>query len=100
MKQPLLDPSDLEDQINQLNLDLDTPWAIEDKSIHKTFVFKNFIQAFGFMSKVAILAEKMNHHPEWSNVYKTVDIVLTTHSAGGLTSLDFDLAQKIEQVVV
>ena len=64
-------------------------------SITKKFVFKNFNEAFGFMSRVALVAEKMDHHPEWSNVYKTVTVKLTTHDAGGLTVLDFDLASKM-----
>ena len=64
--------------------------------ITKSFVFKDFITAFGWMSSVAIVAEKMNHHPEWSNVYKTVDVTLTTHDAGGLTDLDVKLAARME----
>ena len=64
--------------------------------ITKSFVFKDFITAFGWMSSVAIAAEKMNHHPEWSNVYKTVDVTLTTHDAGGLTDLDVKLATRME----
>jgi 4a-hydroxytetrahydrobiopterin dehydratase len=65
-------------------------------SIEKIFRFKNFVEAFGFMSKVALLAEKLDHHPEWSNVYRTVDITLTTHDSGGVTSLDVTLAKQIE----
>ena len=64
--------------------------------ITKSFVFKDFITAFGWMSSAAIVAEKMNHHPEWSNVYKTVDVTLTTHDAGGLTDLDVKLATRME----
>jgi 4a-hydroxytetrahydrobiopterin dehydratase len=65
-------------------------------AIEKSFRFKNFVEAFGFMSKVALLAEKLDHHPEWSNVYRTVDITLTTHDSGGLTGLDVMLAKQIE----
>jgi 4a-hydroxytetrahydrobiopterin dehydratase len=61
-------------------------------------VFSNFVEAFGFMSSVAILAERANHHPEWSNVYKTVTIELTTHEANGLTERDFSLAMEINGV--
>ena len=61
-------------------------------AIQKTFTFKNFNQAFGFMSRVAMMAEKMDHHPEWFNVYKTVDVTLATHDAGGITELDIKLA--------
>jgi len=66
-------------------------------ALTKTFLFRNFIEAFGFMTKVALKAEAMNHHPEWSNVYKTVTITLTTHDAGGLTALDLKLARSIER---
>lgn len=73
-------------------------WALaEDGSaISRSLRFDDFVSAFGFMTKVAILAEKANHHPEWSNVYNKVDIRLTTHDAGGLSQRDFDLAKKID----
>lgn len=67
-------------------------------AITKKFVFKNFNEAFGFMSRVALVAEKMDHHPEWSNVYKTVDVTLSTHDAGGLTELDVKLAEAMEEI--
>ena len=66
-------------------------------AISKTFVFANFVEAFGWMTRMALWAEKLNHHPEWSNVYKTVDVTLTTHDAGGLTALDVKLAQRMEK---
>ncbi len=65
-------------------------------AIRKTYVFENFIEAWGFMSRAAIWAEKWNHHPEWSNVYKTVDVTLTTHDVGGLSALDAKLARKMD----
>lgn len=65
-------------------------------AIVKTFVFADFVQAFGFMTKVALVAERMDHHPEWSNVYKTVNVLLTTHDAGGLTVKDVELARAME----
>ena len=65
-------------------------------AIHKTFVFKNFVEAFGFMTRAAIWAEKWNHHPEWSNVYKTVEVTLTTHDADGLSALDAQLGAKLD----
>jgi len=74
-------------------------WEITNRSIQKEFVFKNFIEAFGFMSRVAILAEKQNHHPEWSNVYNKVNITLTTHDAGGVTEKDLKLASAIEVLI-
>ncbi|MEM6587481.1 MAG: 4a-hydroxytetrahydrobiopterin dehydratase [Pseudomonadota bacterium] len=67
-------------------------------AIHKSFVFKNFIEAWGFMSRAAIWAEKLNHHPEWSNVYKTVEVTLTTHDVDGLSDLDVKLAGKMDGV--
>ena len=67
-------------------------------AITKKFVFKNFNEAFGFMSRVALTAEKMDHHPEWSNVYKTVDVTLSTHDAGGLTDLDVKLAEAMDKI--
>lgn len=71
-------------------------WELIDNKIRKTFVFADFVEAFGFMAKVAILSERAAHHPEWSNVYKTVNIELTTHEAGGLTEKDFSLAAEID----
>ena len=62
-------------------------------------VFKDFVAAFGFMSQVALLAESMNHHPEWSNVYNRVEIALTTHDASGITERDFKLATQIEALL-
>ena len=67
-------------------------------AIARTFEFKNFVEAFGFMTKVALKAEKMNHHPEWSNVYGKVEIKLSTHDAGGLTELDVKLARAIDRL--
>ena len=66
-------------------------------AIVKTFTFANFVEAFGFMTKVALIAERMDHHPEWSNVYKTVEVLLTTHDAGGLTMNDVELARAMDQ---
>ena len=76
-------------------------WQFDDErsAIKRTLKFKNFVEAFGFMSQVAILAEKANHHPEWSNVYSTVEIVLTTHDVGGLSAKDIELATKIDAIV-
>ncbi len=79
---------------------LQNGWAMVDgrDAIQKSFVFKNFIDAFGFMTKVAIWAEKWNHHPEWANVYKTVDVTLTTHDADGLSALDAKMAAKMDKL--
>ena len=64
-------------------------------SITKTFKFKNFTEAFGWMTSMALYAEKKDHHPEWFNVYNTVEVTLSTHDAGGVTQLDIDLAKKM-----
>jgi 4a-hydroxytetrahydrobiopterin dehydratase len=71
-------------------------WKIENGKLHREYAFTDFVQAFGFMSSVALLAEGMNHHPEWLNVYKTVKIDLTTHDCGGISERDFTLAEKME----
>ncbi len=68
-------------------------------AIAKTFTFKDFNQAFGFMTRAALVAEKMDHHPEWSNVYKKVVVVLSTHDAGGVTAKDVELAKAIEALI-
>ena len=73
-------------------------WSIERGQLHRTFEFRDFSQAFGFMTQVALAAETMGHHPDWSNAWNKVTIDLTTHSAGGLTQNDFQLAAKIEQI--
>lgn len=72
-------------------------WTLENGKLTRKFKFKNFVEAFGFMASVALCAEKINHHPEWSNVYNKVNVYLTTHDAGGLTELDFQLAKMIDE---
>jgi 4a-hydroxytetrahydrobiopterin dehydratase len=74
-------------------------WRMVDgrDAIAKSFSFKDFNQAFGFMTRVALMAEKMDHHPEWSNVYNKVEILLTSHEAGGLTERDIRLARFVDQ---
>jgi 4a-hydroxytetrahydrobiopterin dehydratase len=67
-------------------------------AITKKFVFEDFNQAFGFMTRAALVAEKMDHHPEWFNVYKTVDVTLSTHDAGGVTELDVKLASEMDRL--
>lgn len=74
-------------------------WTLAEDagSISRTFTFRNFSEAFAFMTRSALAAEKLDHHPDWSNVYKTVEVRLNTHDAGGLTALDFDLARKMNR---
>lgn len=74
-------------------------WKLDSNQLVREYKFKDFIEAFGFMTKVALLAQQANHHPEWSNVYNKVKIHLTTHDAGGITEKDFDLALEIENLI-
>ena len=76
-------------------------WDYDDgrDAIRRSFTFDNFGEAFAFMTQIALMAEKADHHPEWSNVYNRVDILLTTHDAGGLSSRDIDLASRIDGLV-
>ncbi|MFN7714256.1 MAG: 4a-hydroxytetrahydrobiopterin dehydratase [Pseudanabaenaceae cyanobacterium] len=74
-------------------------WTVINQKLNKKFIFADFITAFGFMTKVALLAETSAHHPEWSNVYNRVTIDLTTHDSGGITQKDLALAQAIDKLV-
>lgn len=91
-----LDAKGIENTLNKLS-----NWSfIEEKSaIYKKFQFKNFNEAWGFMNRVALLAEKMDHHPEWFNVYNRVEITLTTHDCNGLSERDQKLAESIDLIV-
>jgi len=71
-------------------------WELGEDRIKRTFRFKDFVEAFGWMSSVALVAERMNHHPEWRNVWATVEVELSTHDAGGLTELDMKLAAEMD----
>ena len=79
-------------------LDANPSWELVNEKLKKTFVFKNFIEAFGFMTQAAIISEKTNHHPEWFNVYKTVLVDLTTHEVDGISQRDFDLANAMDKI--
>ena len=74
-------------------------WSLVEDKLYCQCVFPDFVAAFGFMSQVALLAEAMNHHPEWSNVYNTVEIFLTSHDVGGISERDFTLAAKIDSLL-
>ncbi len=93
----------LSDEARALLLDplLKTGWQeVQGRdAIAKTYQFANFVEAFGWMTRVALWAEKWNHHPEWCNVYKSVDVVLTTHDLNGLSALDAKLARKMDTLV-
>ena len=86
---------------NQLNhfIGENPSWILNNKAIKKDFKFNNFIEAFGFMSKVALLSEKMDHHPNWQNTYNKVTIELITHDMGGITTNDIELAEAIDKLI-
>lgn len=75
-------------------------WTVDagETALTRSFKFASFSEAFGFMTRAALVAEKLDHHPEWKNVYRTVDVRLTTHDAGGLTGLDFELAAAMDKI--
>ncbi len=88
-----LSEEEIQEQIGKLN-----GWKVADGKVSKTFEFEDFVQAFGFMTRVAIEAEKMNHHPEWFNVYNKVKIDLVTHDVGGISNYDIKLAKTIDRL--
>ena len=90
--------SDHTQALADLNATANPPWGIQGGKLTKSFRFPDFPTAFGFMSTVALHAEKMDHHPDWTNIYNQVHISLTTHDAGGITEKDFKLARVIEKV--
>ena len=73
-------------------------WQLHDGKLHREFVFADFVAAFGFMTRAALVAERMNHHPEWFNVYKRVRVDLTTHEAGGISQRDIELAAAMDRL--
>ena len=73
-------------------------WSLREDKLHRTFEFADFVEAMGFMMRAALVAERMDHHPEWSNVYKMVRVDLSTHSAGGITALDLALATEMSRL--
>jgi 4a-hydroxytetrahydrobiopterin dehydratase len=86
-----LNDQQIQDQLNRLE-----HWSLVDGKLHRELKFDDFVAAFGFMSRVALVAEAMGHHPEWFNVYNTVRIDLATHDVGGISEKDFALAGKID----
>lgn len=75
-------------------------WSLSNGKLHKEFKFRDFVEAFGFMSRVALIAERLNHHPEWCNVYSGVTIDLTTHDVGGVSKRDIEFATEVEALTV
>ena len=87
-----------EQEIQTRMKSLDTAWQFDGKHILRDFRFKNFVEAFSFMTAVALVAKRSSHHPDWNNVYNKVTIALNTHDAGGITAKDFDLATAIDEI--
>ena len=85
-----LSDAEIQDQVASLN-----GWEVQDGKLHREFQFDNFVEAFGFMSRAALVAEKMDHHPEWFNVYNRVVVNLATHDVDGISERDFELAQTM-----
>ena len=92
-----LDEHAIQQALTELNASTVQEWIIENGKLTKSFRFKNFQQAFGFMTMCALYAEKKDHHPEWSNVYNKVDVQLVTHDVAGLSAKDFDLAKHMDE---
>jgi 4a-hydroxytetrahydrobiopterin dehydratase len=90
---------DIDISLKSLNDNSENSWEIKDGKLYREFKFTSFVSAFGFMTQVAILAERANHHPEWSNVYNKVEIYLTTHEVKGISKRDFELAQEIGKLI-
>lgn len=95
MSRENLDTDDIKRQLDALN-----GWSLRDdgKAIQRSFQFRDFSEAFGFMTRAALVAEKIDHHPEWFNVYRRVDVVLSTHDTGGVTELDVKLATAMNRI--
>jgi 4a-hydroxytetrahydrobiopterin dehydratase len=89
-----LSPAQIEQRLSEL-----PDWGLDQHKLFRHFVFENFIDAFGFMAQVALLAETMNHHPEWSNVYNRVEIYLVSHDVDGISERDFTLAARIDSLL-
>lgn len=92
-KTPMLNRQEIDDALARLD-----GWHLVDDKLHRELRFGSFVHAFGFMASVALVAESMNHHPEWRNVYDRVSIDLTTHDAGGISHKDVELAERIEEL--
>ena len=94
MSKEKLSPAEIERRLDAL-----PDWVIDHHKLYRLFTFDNFVDAFGFMARVALLAETMDHHPEWTNVYNRVEIHLTSHDVGGISARDFILAERINSLL-
>ena len=91
-------PEKLSDDAVRTQLETLAGWQVQGGKLHREFRFADFSEAFGFMARAALVAESMNHHPEWFNVWSTVRVDLATHDAGGVTQLDLDLARRMSEL--
>ncbi|MGI9323933.1 MAG: 4a-hydroxytetrahydrobiopterin dehydratase [Pseudomonadales bacterium] len=98
MSNKAYDSHELNERLAILNSTVNNAWTLHDGKLRREFQFRDFVTAFGFMTQVALIAERMNHHPEWFNVYRTVRVDLTTHDAGGISSKDFELASAMDRL--
>ena len=96
MSRTRLSDAEVADALTTLNAALAEPWHLVGGTLNKVFRFPDFVAAFGFMTRAALIAEAMDHHPDWRNVYNRVEVALSTHDAGGITALDFELARRLE----
>ncbi|MCB1854822.1 MAG: 4a-hydroxytetrahydrobiopterin dehydratase [Halieaceae bacterium] len=94
MSSAKLSAAEIEERLQSL-----PDWGLDQHKLFRHFVFENFVDAFGFMAQVALLAETLNHHPEWSNVYNRVEIYLTSHDVDGISERDFTLARRIDSLL-
>ena len=92
-----LDSGEIAARLAQLNAGGEGGWTLVDGKLRRTFEFADFVTAFGFMTRCALIAERMNHHPEWFNVYRTVRVELTSHDVQGISARDFELAAAMSQ---
>lgn len=92
----LLSKQEIKEGLNTV----DNAWVLQENTIHREIMFKNFVEAFSFMTDIALVAEKAGHHPHWENVYNKVSITLSTHDMGGLTDKDFNLAKEIDNTLL
>lgn len=96
---PAARPARLSDQEVEIQLAACPGWQLSSAKLYRRFDFSDFNAAFGFMARAALIAESLDHHPEWSNVYNRVEVSLTTHDAGGISELDFELAKRLSALV-
>jgi 4a-hydroxytetrahydrobiopterin dehydratase len=98
MASKALERADVDTKLAALNAEGGAGWSVKNGKLYREFQFRDFVQAFGFMSQAALVAERMNHHPEWFNVYRTVRVELMTHDAKGISELDFELASAMNKI--